>query len=325
MAHGSVQLGMKVLPILAVYLQAASAGLFPDPDPLPFDHLTKLDPKSFFDQIDANSDRCITKDELSANFVGDMPKNHPAYEILKTLSDGIFDLMDSNGDGCVTLEEFEADLNMSLGKIIGQDLASRSFDHLTEPDPKSLFDLIDADSNGCITRNELLTVVAMGMPKNHPGYEILKLLSNQAIDMTDSNGDGCVSFEEFEEDLNMSLGKIVEQGLASRSGPTSRKEKNLFEQIDADSNGCIHRDELFAVFVNEMPNKPPSYELVELLDAMFDLGDFNGDGCIRDGEFYHNMSLGKLMPSRSGLTSLDPNGRCVISNCHHCNITVKCP
>ncbi|KAE9601882.1 hypothetical protein Lal_00040864 [Lupinus albus] len=131
---------------------------------------------------------------------------------------------------------------------------------------KEIFGRFDMDSDGSLTMLELAALLrSLGLKPS--GDQVQVLLSNM-----DSNGNGCVEFDEL---VNAILPDINAQVLVNQE-----QLLGVFRSFDRDGNGYISAAELAGAMAKM--GQPLTYR--ELTD-MIKEADTNGDGVISFNEF----------------------------------------
>ncbi|OIW19695.1 hypothetical protein TanjilG_18505 [Lupinus angustifolius] len=131
---------------------------------------------------------------------------------------------------------------------------------------KEIFSRFDMDSDGSLTMLELAALLrSLGLKPS--GDQVHVLLSNM-----DSNGNGCVEFDEL---VNAILPDINAQVLVNQE-----QILGVFRSFDCDGNGYISAAELAGAMAKM--GQPLTYR--ELTD-MIKEADTNGDGVISFNEF----------------------------------------
>uniref|UniRef100_A0A7S3K8N7 Calcium-dependent protein kinase n=1 Tax=Euplotes crassus TaxID=5936 RepID=A0A7S3K8N7_EUPCR len=131
--------------------------------------------EKIFAAMDKNNDGMLSKEEISEGY-----EEHFGYPIEDEELDSIFSAIDTDGSGAIDYSEFLiATMNM-------QQLMSKQ--HL-----KQAFKMFDKDNSGTISKEEI--------------KEALGNLEEDIVDVivseVDDNGDGEISFEEFERMMNI--------------------------------------------------------------------------------------------------------------------------
>ncbi|PKU85059.1 probable calcium-binding protein CML18 [Dendrobium catenatum] len=128
-----------------------------------------------FNRFDADGDGKISASELG-NVVRALGSNVSDEELRSMIEE-----MDANQDGFVDLGEFTRFNRAGDGPVRG------------EEDIKDAFDIYDMDGNGLISVKELHLVL------KKLGERCSSHDCSQMIDSVDSDGDGCVNYDEFKK------------------------------------------------------------------------------------------------------------------------------
>ncbi|XP_010415182.1 PREDICTED: probable calcium-binding protein CML23 [Camelina sativa] len=137
------------------------------------------DIKKVFQRFDKNNDGKISIDELK-DVIGALSPNASQEETKSMMKE--FDL---DGNGYIDLDEFVA--LFQVKQEDGEDNNSEI------RDLKEAFDLYDLDRNGRISANELHSVM------KNLGEKCSIQDCKRMISKVDSDGDGCVDFDEFKK------------------------------------------------------------------------------------------------------------------------------
>jgi len=193
-----------------------------------------------FDQLDVNGDGFISRSELSASLNHVLECSHlESRKSFRTLFAesrlnpylSTFEQLDTNHDGKISREEFQASMHPSKAvKNIEQML-------------KDVFDSIDTNKDGSLSRDEvsrtfekLLKRSCVESEKNIKTLMVdAGLNPDFAFHDLDANHDGRVTWEEFRAKLLPAF---------------DSKEflRSVFNQMDADGDGAISKQELTASF-----------------------------------------------------------------------------
>lgn len=138
------------------------------------------DIKKVFQRFDKNKDGKISIDELK-DVIGALSPNASQEETKSMMKE--FDL---DGNGYIDLDEFVA-----LFQLKQEDGGDNNNSEIR--DLKEAFDLYDLDRNGRISANELHSVM------KNLGEKCSVQDCKRMISKVDSDGDGCVDFEEFKK------------------------------------------------------------------------------------------------------------------------------
>ncbi|XP_020578035.1 probable calcium-binding protein CML18 [Phalaenopsis equestris] len=128
-----------------------------------------------FNRFDTDGDGKITASELG-NVVRALGSNVSDEELRSMIEE-----MDANQDGFVDLGEFAHFNRAGDGPVKG------------EEDIKDAFDIYDMDGNGLISVKELHLVL------KRLGERCSSNDCSRMIDSVDSDGDGCVNYDEFKK------------------------------------------------------------------------------------------------------------------------------
>lgn len=209
-----------------------------------------------FRKLDFDNDGSITKAELSEGSIRFTPQEVEA----------IFALGDINDDGALDLEEFIGVMYPSAATVAGR-LRGQYTDINSV---KKAFAKIDLDGDGKVTKEEVAKT---------------DLFNNQEIDalflLGDSNNDGEIDLEEF---IGV-LYPVVAQALAKMTKDVQSVDdaRFLFKQLDHDGDGLLSQEEL---------RKSGCKFSAKEIEALFAVGDVNGDGEIDINEFINVMCPG---------------------------------
>merc|ERR1719336_1125785 len=144
-------------------------------------------------------------------------------------------------------------------------------------DVQMAFKQFDSDGNGSIDKNEL-TSALKASGGNFTQQDIDTLFAAGDID-----GNGEIDYEEFIALMCPSASDIVEKFRAKYK--TLNDVRAAFKRFDRNGDGALSKDELSSA----MKSSGDSYSDIEV-DAIFSLGDVDGDGEITLEEFITLMS-----------------------------------
>jgi len=212
--------------------------------------------KELFRKLDIDNDGSITKEELSEASI-----NFTHQEV-----DAIMSLGDINDDGAIDLEEFIGVMYPSAATI-----ANRLRMKFTDINSvKKAFAEIDANGDGKVSKEEVATADTF----NSQEIDALFVLG-------DANNDGEIDLEEFVGVLY----PIVAQALKKMTKEVNSVDEArlLFRQIDKDGDGLLSQEEL--------RRSGTRYSAKEI-EALFAIGDINGDGEIDVNEFINVLCPG---------------------------------
>eukprot|EP00092_Neocalanus_flemingeri_P026177 GFUD01028374.1.p1 GENE.GFUD01028374.1~~GFUD01028374.1.p1 ORF type:complete len:1019 (+),score=296.62 GFUD01028374.1:74-3058(+) len=212
--------------------------------------------KALFKQIDYDNDGSITPVELAECSIKFTPQ-----EI-----ESIFALGDINDDGAIDLEEFIGvmypDAATVAGRLRGQ--------YTDINDIKKAFSKIDTNGDGKVSKEE----VASSGTFNSQEIDALFILG-------DANNDGEIDLEEF---IGV-LYPVVAAALAKMTKDIKNVDdaRFLFKQLDHDGDALLSQEEL---------RKSGCKFSAKEIEALFAVGDINGDGEIDINEFINVMCPG---------------------------------
>merc|ERR1719295_2091910 len=209
--------------------------------------------KELFKKIDFDNDGSITKQEMMDSCI----------RFTKQEVDAIFALGDINDDGALDLEEFIGVMYPDASTTAGR-LRSRFSDMNMV---KKAFSIIDTNSDGKVSKEEM---------------SALDMFNGQEVDalflLGDANNDGEIDLEEF---IGV-LYPMVAQALSKMTKDIKNVEdaRFVFKQFDHDGDGLLSQEEL---------RRSGSRFTNAEVEALFAIGDINGDGEIDIDEFINVM------------------------------------
>ena len=208
------------------------------------------DVKVAFKKIDINNDGLISKQELSSS---------AACKFDSEEINAIFELGDVNGDGEIDMGEFIGLMYPSATEVVSK--LSSTFNNID--DVKAAFKLLDMDGDGSITRQE------MGSCSHRFSSEQIEAI----FALGDVNDDGALDLEEFIGVMCPSAEVVISR--IRQKFININEAKKAFVAMDSNKDGLISRKEMAT---NSNFN---AHEI----DAIFMLGDLNGDGEIDIEEY----------------------------------------
>merc|ERR1711963_1201052 len=222
------------------------------------------DVKAAFKKIDSNNDGLLSKQEMQSS---------PGCKFDHEEIDAIFKLGDINGDGELDMGEFIALMYPPATEVISK--LSLSFRNIE--DVKAAFKLLDVDGDGSITRQEM----------SSSGHKFSAEQIEAMFALGDVNDDGAIDLDEFIGVMCPSAETVIAR--ISSQFNNINDVKKAFLKIDVDKDGKISRSEMA---------KCGKFNNQEV-DAIFILGDVNGDGEIDLEEF-----IGLMCPSATAAVAM---------------------
>jgi len=214
--------------------------------------------KKAFLAIDVNRDGLLSKQEINSS-----GKFNP-QEV-----DAIFILGDLNGDGELDLEEFVGLLCPTAGMALSR--LTRNVNNIN--DAQQLFRILDKDGDGNISMEEMR---ACGSRFNSQEIEAIFAIG-------DVDNDGAISLNEFVAVMCPTAATVV--GRLSKTYGNLEQIKQGFKKLDKNGDGMISKQEMSAAGLSQQE-----------VNAIFSIGDTNGDGDIDMDEF-----IGVMCPSATAV------------------------
>jgi len=179
----------------------------------------RWDMSKIFKQFDADGDGKLSISEFARAFRALGLKKRSGADL--EVDHAMFDSFDTNGDGFVSLPEIEQNLYPKTRKKIEEKLrAGWKFDkprwdasvaRHKRWDMAKVFKQFDADKDGFLDQREFMRAFrALGLPKRGGQKMAVDLAMFNSFD---TNGDGVVSLEEFENNLHPKTRVKIEQKL----------------------------------------------------------------------------------------------------------------
>ena len=273
--------------------------------------------------IDQLGGGTITKQEAHDALVAFLDKHgfdQPSAEEWKMLED-MFDAADLNKDGEIDLKEFAfacagpppeemVQLKKSAKKFVQTKLRAKLPEELTEEQEMEIIEWVIAElGGGTITKQEAHDALVAFLDKHgypQPSAEEWKMLEDM-FDAADQNGDGEIDLKEFAMACHgppsQEMVQIKKHGLkfiqtkmkSMTKSPAITEEQalELLEWVlDELSGGTITKQEAhdaLSGFLKKHGYPQPTPEEWQMLEAMFDEVDKNGDGEIDLKEFVGAM------------------------------------
>jgi len=242
-------------------------------------HKTTKDVQNAFKKFDSNNDGAIDRSELTKALTsGGM--NFTQQEI-----DALFNAADVDKDGQVDYEEFIGLMCPSAAAIVCKFRSQ----YKNLDDVKAAFKRFDSNGDGALSRNEL----AAAMKSSGQSYSDVEI--DAIFSLGDTDGDGEVSLQEFVELMSPSSSEVLAK--LRKNFKSIADVKATFKKIDADNDGLLSKQ--------EMLNSPGCKYDSEEVNAIFTLGDVNGDGQLDMGEFIGIM----FPPATEVISKLSANFR----------------
>merc|ERR1740129_1029829 len=210
-----------------------------------------------FKQFDSDGNGSIDKEELTSA-LRSSGGNFTQQDI-----DALFAAGDCDGNGEIDYEEFIALMCPSASDIV-EKFRSK---YKSLNDVKAAFKRFDRDGDGALTKDEL----AAAMKSSGESYSDVEV--DAIFSLGDVDGDGEITLEEFIGLMSPSASSVVQR--ISKTFRNLNDCKDAFKKIDRDNDGLLSKQEMM------QGNKFDSEEV----NAIFELGDINGDGQIDMGEF----------------------------------------
>jgi len=217
------------------------------------------DVRKAFQSIDSNGDGAIDKGEMHKALT------NYKYDFSDQEVDIVFAHGDIDGDGEVTFEEFMYLMCPDTSTVINKFRET----YKTIGEVKAAFRKFDKNRDGGLSKEELARMMYSS------GLSYTDMEVDAIMNLGDKDGDGEIDIEEFVELMtpaaSVTLSKI-------RMDIKSIDEvKSLFKEIDVDGDGLLSKD--------EMRCSPGCKFDREQIDAIYEVGDANGDGVLDMGEF----------------------------------------
>jgi calmodulin len=221
---------------------------------------TVKDVQKAFKEFDGNGDGSIDQAELVSALSGSFTKQ----EVMT-----IFAAADIDGNGEIDYEEFIALMCPSASDIIEK--FRGKYQNMSEV--RAAFQRFDKNGDGALSKEEL-TNALKSSGQSYSNVEVDAIFS-----LGDVDGDGEITLEEFVNLMHPSASLVVQK--ISKSFKNLDDVKRAFKKIDTDNDGLLSKQEMAASSGNKFDR--------EEVDAIFELGDVNGDGEIDMTEFVSLM------------------------------------
>eukprot|EP00091_Calanus_sinicus_P023085 TRINITY_DN7622_c0_g1_i7.p1 TRINITY_DN7622_c0_g1~~TRINITY_DN7622_c0_g1_i7.p1 ORF type:complete len:601 (-),score=238.71 TRINITY_DN7622_c0_g1_i7:1416-3218(-) len=222
-------------------------------------HRSVEDVRKAFKTYDRDGDGAIDRGELHKALTN-YKFNFSDQEV-----DIIFAAGDIDGDGCVDFEEFMYLMCPSTAQIVKKFRGS----YKTINEVKGAFRKFDKNRDGGLSKSELSRMMMS------TGHSFTDMEIDAILNLGDRDGDGEIDLDEFIILMTPSASETLAQ---IRQGITSIADvKGLFKEIDVDGDGLLSKE--------EMLNSPGCKFDKEQIEAIYELGDSNGDEVLDMGEF----------------------------------------
>ena len=229
-------------------------------------HKTVHDVQQAFKKFDADGDGSIDRQELTRAL------NSSSTKFTQQEINVIFNAADVDKDGAVDYEEFIGLMCPSASDIVTKFRSQyRSIE-----DVRAAFKRFDADGDGSLSKDEL----AAAMKSSGQSYSNVEI--DAIFSLGDVDGDGEITMTEFVALMSPSATEVLKK--LRKNYKTINDVKKAFKAIDTDNDGLLSKTEMKNSAGNKFDN--------EEVNAIFELGDVNGDGELDMGEF-----IGLMFPS----------------------------
>jgi Ca2+-binding EF-hand superfamily protein len=235
-------------------------------------HKTTHDVQEAFKKFDADNDGAIDRQEMT-QALSSHGLNFTQQEV-----DAIFKAGDINSNGSIDYAEFVSLMCPSAHAIVTKFRTQ----YKNMDDVIAAFKRFDRNNDGALDKAEL----TQAMKSSGQSYSDIEV--DAIFSLGDSDGDGEVSLEEFVALMSPSSSEILTK---LRSTFKSIQDvKTTFKKIDTDNDGLLSKQEMLS-------SSGSKYDSEEV-DAIFILGDVNGDNALDMGEF-----IGLMYPSATEVIS----------------------
>ena len=150
-------------------------------------------------------------------------------------------------------------------------------------DVRAAFKRFDANGDGALSKSELAAALKSS------GHSYSDVEVDAIFSLGDTDGDGEVSLQEFVDLMSPSSSEVLAK--LRQNFKSIADVKATFKKIDSNNDGLLSKQ--------EMLNSPGCKFDKEEVDAIFKLGDINGDGELDMGEF-----IGLMFPPATEVTRL---------------------
>ena len=216
-----------------------------------------------FKEFDRNGDGSIDRSELTSALMSS-GGNFTKQEV-----DVIFTAADIDGNGEIDYEEFIALMCPTASDIIEK--FRSKYRNLN--DVKAAFKRFDSNGDGALSKDELFSAMKSS------GESYTEIEVDAIFSLGDADGDGEITLEEFINMMSPSAATVVMK--LSKTFKNISDVKEAFKKIDSNCDGLLSKEEMMSSSGNKFDS--------EEINAIFELGDTNGDGEIDMGEFISIM------------------------------------
>jgi len=222
-------------------------------------HRTVDDVRKAFKTYDKDGDGAIDKGELI------MAMTNYKFGFSEQEAEIIFKEGDIDGDGTVNFEEFMYLMCPTTEQVV------RKFrqNYKTINEVKNAFRKYDKNRSGSLNESELKRMMLS------TGYSFTDVEVHSILNLGDKDGDGEIDLEEFLILMTPSASETL--SLIRKGVSCIADVKGLFKEIDIDGDGLLTKE--------EMLNSPGCKFDKEQVNAIYELGDSNGDEVLDMGEF----------------------------------------
>ena len=222
-------------------------------------HRSVDDVRKAFKTYDKDGDGAIDKGELI------MAMTNYKFNFSEQEAEIIFKEGDIDGDGTVNFEEFMYLMCPTTEQVVKKFRQN----YKTIVEVKNAFRKYDKNRNGSLNESELKRMMLS------TGYSFTDVEVHSIMNLGDKDGDGAIDLEEFLILMTPSASETLSH---LRKGVTCIADvKGLFKDIDVDGDGLLTKE--------EMLTSPGCKFDQEQVNAIYELGDSNGDEVLDMGEF----------------------------------------
>merc|ERR1719341_448241 len=222
-------------------------------------HRSVDDVRKAFKTYDKDGDGAIDKGELI------MAMTNYKFGFSEQEAEIIFKEGDIDGDGTVNFEEFMYLMCPTTEQVV------RKFrqNYNTIVEVKNAFRMFDKNRSGSLNESELKRMMLS------TGFSFTDVEVQSIMNLGDKDGDGEIDLEEFLALMTPSASETLQQ--IRKMVTCIADVKGLFKEIDIDGDGLLSKE--------EMLNSPGCKFDKEQIEAIYELGDSNGDEVLDMGEF----------------------------------------